>query len=137
MIRPLKTPPPPRHPENDAPVVPVVLVLTAEDVEKLKITELKEELKKRNQSVWDNKMELKVRLPATMANNAPLLSDQDLDRISNMAGNSFDRHAYWKFMSNDDGEEIDQRVKMLIEGHQFRGPSDSEEEAKNLLAPKK
>ena len=55
-----------------------------------------------------------------------------------MAGESFNHHAYWKLMSNENGEEMpDDRAAMQIEGVQFRAPGVPEVERDNTLGPKK
>ena len=100
--------------ENDnAPPAQAVEILTVEDVEKMKVIELSDALKKRNQSTRGNKPELKERLLAAIVNNAPLVTNQDANRVDNMAGESFNHHAYWKLMSNENGEEMpDDRAAM-------------------------
>ena len=87
----------------------------------MKVVELKDALKKRNQSTRGNKPELKKRLLAAIANNAPLVANQDANRVDNIAGESFNQHAYWKLMNNENGEEMpDDRAAMQIERVQFR-----------------
>ena len=104
----------------------------------MKVVELKDALKKRNQSTRGNKPELKEQLLAAIANSAPLVANQDANRVDNMAGESFNHHAYQKLMSNENGEEMpDDRAAMKIEGVQFRAPGVPEAERDNTLGPKK
>jgi len=59
--------------------------LVAADIDKLKVTELKAEIKKLNQSIRGDKSELKERLLAALANNASLVANQDESMVDNMA----------------------------------------------------
>ena len=116
---------------EDAPEEP-------KNVKKMKVVELKEELKKRNQPIRGNKAELQERLLDAMQNNAPLVADQDATRVDNMAGPSYNHHAYWKLVSNENGDELlDEREQMQIDGLQFRAPGVPEAELDNTLGPKK
>ena len=116
---------------EDAPEEP-------KDVKKMKVVELKEELKKRNQPIRGNKAELQERLLDAMQNNAPLVADQDATRVDNMAGPSYNHNAYWKLVSNESGDELlDECEQMQIDGLQFRAPGVPEAELDNTLGPKK
>ena len=52
----------------------------------MKVAELKDALKKRNQSTRGDTPELKQQLLAAIANNAQLVANQDATRVDKMAG---------------------------------------------------
>ena len=54
---------------------------------------------------------------AALANNVPLVANQDESMVDNMAGEEFNHHTYWELFRNENNEEIpDERSAILIEG---------------------
>ena len=43
---------------------------------------------------------------AAIANDAPILVNQDTTMVNNMDSDAFDHHAYWDFVSNENGERF-------------------------------
>jgi hypothetical protein len=129
-------------------VAKVPEVLSIGDMMKLKVPELREELKKRGLSVSGLKGVLQSRLKSAMEENDKVsgtdeeteseISDPPPPEISNKAGAGFDDRAHWVLLEQD-GDEIleEQRNLRDIDGQAFRAPTEPENEVKEHYAKKK
>ena len=71
-------------------------MLTVEEVTKLSVSQLKEELKMRGLVVRGNKKELVGKLQEAIKNGVPLVENMTKEKAANLAGESFSPGAYWE-----------------------------------------
>lgn len=112
---------------GDVPVVeamgnPNPTVLTEAAMVSMKVSELKEELKKRALSTRGNKREILQRLKDAVAANAPLVAEMGSETIENLAGDTFDPGARWELLTQDESEPVDEEV-LNVAGVSFHGPT--------------
>ena len=107
---------------NSAPNEPTAPSLSVEDVDKLKVSELKEQLLKRGLSRSGNKPLLVSRLKEAVTNNAPLLLNMSNEIRDNLAGDTFNGGAYWEMVPQD-GETVVDENRELIEGERYFDPT--------------
>ena len=70
-------------------------MVSIDDVSKMKVSELREELKKQGLSSKGNKIELLSRLNIGIANKTPLLVNLTKKKQANMAGDHFSPGTHW------------------------------------------
>ena len=84
-------------------------ILSSESIDKLKVNELKLELKKRGMNAKGKKEELVLRLKEAVEKGVKLIENLTPEMSQNMAGDSFSPGAYWKLLECD-GEYLDNVV---------------------------
>ena len=90
--------PPPVMAAEPSPEFDAEKNLTAEEVKKMKVSELKIELRKRGLGCGGLKGELVARLNEAVEGGVPLIHDIDENQASNLAGDSFSPGAYWEML---------------------------------------
>jgi hypothetical protein len=122
-------------------------VLSIEDMMKLKVLELRSELKRRNLSVFGKKGELRNRLRDAIERNLPVIKEvvteegggSNNQRRNNAlgAGNGFDHTARWELLEQDGDEINEDRLRDAGEGISFRAPTEPENEGRGEYALKR
>ena len=110
--------------ENVKNLSPVML--TDEQINGMKVLELRQELEKQGMSKNGLKSVLVERLKEAVRNNVKLIKARPDHEVENIAGDGFDGNAYWKYLEQT-GAEIDESA-MEVEGITFRAPTTSEAE---------
>ena len=88
-----------------APQIPsLAVVLTHADINKLKLVELKEELKKRACSIKGLKVKLNLRPKEAVENNIPLAANITDAIFDDLAGDEFALGSKWEFEGTDDDD---------------------------------
>ena len=87
-------------------ITSLAMVLTHTDIEKLKLVELKEELKKCTCSIKRVKAELHLRLKQTVENNMPLASNIDDAVMYDLEGGELALGEKWEPEGADDDDSI-------------------------------
>ena len=105
---------------NDVSEAPAQPALSEEDVDKMKNTELKEELIKRGLARGGNKPVLIERLKEAIRMNVPLVGNMTAEVRNNLAGDAFNGGAHWAMLEQD-GDIIVEETE--TEGERFRNPT--------------
>ena len=93
------------------------------DVEKLKVVELKDALKKRGCSAKGNKPEITARLKDAIEKNLEVVCDLGEGGVENFAGEGFSVGAKWELeAANDDDVCIEAGIREIV-GKVFREPT--------------
>ena len=87
-------------------------ILTNDDVDKMKVTDLNQKLKKQAYSIEGNKKELIIRQKEALEKNIPLVQDTPQQEVVNFAGEGFSLGAKWQLEepSNDVVEDTNERL---------------------------
>ena len=111
---------------EEAPVAvpvnePVANALSIEDIQGMKVSELRDQLKARNLKRSGNKEELRSRLKAAVEANVPLVMAPEL--IGNVADPEagFTPGARWELL--EEGDEVEEEGLLTIEGEVFIEPT--------------
>ena len=80
-----------------------------EDVCKMKVAELKTELKRRGCSVTGKKDELVERLVKAIEENVPLVENLPTEKVENLAGDGFSPGAHWELLECN-GEFVEENI---------------------------
>ena len=99
------------------------MVLTHADIEKLKVVELKEELKKSTCNIKGVKLELNLRLKQAVDNNMPLSSDIADEVMDDLEGGEFALGEKWKLEGADADDICIKEGLRNIVGTQLREPT--------------
>ena len=83
--------------------------LMVEEVEKLKVTELKTELKRRGMSTSGKKEQLQVRLKDALAKGVPLVEVLDKNQAEKQAGEHFSPGAHWELLKCE-GDFVNENI---------------------------
>ena len=105
-------------------VVPEVPELSDENIDKMKVSELRVELERRGMSKNGLKAVLIQRLKEAVSQKVPLLTDRPDDEVANNAGDGFDGGAFWQLLEPE-GPELDESC-MEVDGVIFRAPTTTE-----------
>ena len=104
--------------------VPEVPEITDENIDKMKVSELRVELERRGMSKNGLKAVLIQRLKEAVSQKVPLLTDRPDDEVANNAGDGFDGGAFWQLLEPE-GPELDESC-MEVDGVRFRAPTTTE-----------
>ena len=108
---------------SDPPVTsPNPTVLTEEMVDRMKVTELKDHLKRRGASIKGKKAELIKRLKEAIRNNVPLVSEMNAEDVQNLVGDEFDPGARQELLEPDEEEVVEEEI-LEVDGVTFHGPT--------------
>ena len=105
------------------PAIPEPVTLKIIDIDKLKVVDLKDALKKRGCSAKGNKPELTARLKDAIDNNLEVVCGIGEGEVENFAGEGFSVGEKWELeAANDDDVCIEEGIRE-IGGKVFREPT--------------
>ena len=98
-------------------------VPSVEEVQKMKVAEMREWLKKRGLPVNGLKKDLTERVSEAIQNGVPLLENMTDEQQQNIVTDScYPPGTHWKLIDPGDGEVVDESI-MTVEGVSFHGPT--------------